>query len=232
MQVGRSTHRNSARAVIIDLDGVLVNSEPLKYESYRRVLEGFSVKLDKTEYQDKGVGAARQEVCAWLVKRFRLPVSPEELGRIRSAAYRTLAHKQKPLLDGVAFVRACAPFLRVAVATSTEAEFARQALSNTGVAELVQFVLSDEDVQRHKPAPDIYLLGARKLNLPPASCVAVEDTAIGIKAARRAGLHCIARPNRFTAGQDFTEADLIVKSLTDPSVFDFLGISRRDEGES
>lgn len=90
-----------------------------------------------------------------------------------------------------------------------------------GVAHHLSTVLGREDVAHGKPAPDLYLLAAERLGLAPADCLAVEDTASGLAAAKAAGFTAIAWPNAMTAAMDFSAADHV---LDDLSAFDWEGL--------
>jgi HAD superfamily hydrolase (TIGR01509 family) len=77
-------------------------------------------------------------------------------------------------------------------------------------------ILAGDVVSKKKPDPEIYNLASQRLNLEPSECVVVEDTRIGLLAAKAAGMHCIVTTNHYTKNEDFTEADLVVSELGDP----------------
>ena len=94
-------------------------------------------------------------------------------------------------------------------------------MAAVGVADHLSTILGREDVTHGKPAPDLYLLAAARLGLAPADCLAVEDTASGLAAAKVAGLKTIAWPNAQTAAMDFSAADYL---LDDLAAFDWDGL--------
>jgi HAD superfamily hydrolase (TIGR01509 family) len=212
-------------ALLFDLDGVLIDTEPLKYESYRKALEQFSISLKIADYRRNCVGLARHDLCNWLVTKYNIPVSANKLSKIRTSTYRMLLSDAKPLNDGVNLVKKYSHLLSIAVVSSTSEEFLTKSLSMLGISKLVKLALSADDVKKQKPAPDPYLLALNVLNLPASICVAIEDTAIGVKAAKSAGLRCIARPSISMDHNDLFGADLIVNSLYNKSVFEFIGFS-------
>src|SRR5262249_9229436 len=103
----------------------------------------------------------------------------------------------------------------LAIASSSTPEVIDALLGALGLGDVFSVRVSGEDpaVRHSKPAPDVYLLAAARLDVVPAACLAIEDSAPGVRAAKRAGMTCIAVPNRWTADQDFSEADVVLDSL-------------------
>ena len=101
-----------------------------------------------------------------------------------------------------------------AVATSNNATCARAALDAIGLHDGFAAVMTGDAVEYGKPAPDIYLAAAEQLGVPPASCLALEDSPYGVQAAKGAGMACIAVPNEMTAELDLSAADWRLPSLT------------------
>jgi HAD superfamily hydrolase (TIGR01509 family) len=114
---------------------------------------------------------------------------------------------------GKAIASFAAAALPLAVVSSGTSDYVEFVLRWLGVRGAFQVVVSGEEVRRGKPDPEGYLLAARLLRAEPPDCVALEDTAHGIAAARAAGMHAIAIPNPLTAGMDFSGADAVVDDL-------------------
>lgn len=110
------------------------------------------------------------------------------------------------------------------LATNSGREFATRALRAAGIYERFAAVVSAEDVERPKPAPDVYLAAAAELGADPADCVALEDSETGVAAAKAAGMTVVGVPS--FPGIDLEDADLVVPSLRDPRVWDLLGVGR------
>src|SRR3954447_4316989 len=110
------------------------------------------------------------------------------------------------------------------LATNSGREFATRALRAAGLYERFAAVVSAEDVERPKPAPDVYLAAAAELGADPDDCVALEDSETGVAAAKAAGMTVVGVPS--FPGIDFAEADLVVASLHDPRVWELLGLGR------
>jgi HAD superfamily hydrolase (TIGR01509 family) len=110
------------------------------------------------------------------------------------------------------------------LATNSGREFATRALRAAGLYERFAAVVSAEDVERPKPAPDVYLAAAAELGADPDDCVALEDSETGVAAAKAAGMTVVGVPS--FPGIDLAEADLVVASLHDPRVWELLGLGR------
>jgi HAD superfamily hydrolase (TIGR01509 family) len=106
------------------------------------------------------------------------------------------------------------------LATNSGREFATRALRSAGVYDCFDAVVSAEEVEHPKPAPDVYLEAAARLGADPAACVALEDSATGVSAARAAGMTVVGVPS--FPGLDLAAANLVVPSLADPQVWELL----------
>jgi len=100
----------------------------------------------------------------------------------------------------------------LALTTSSKIESTMQVLQRAGLENTFEVIVTYEDYQRRKPDPESYLLTAKKLNLQPKDCVVIEDSYVGLCAAKSAGMKCIVIPNKYTKDQDFSKADLIVET--------------------
>jgi HAD superfamily hydrolase (TIGR01509 family) len=112
----------------------------------------------------------------------------------------------------------------IALATNSGREFATRALRAAGIYDHFDAVVSAEDVERPKPAPDVYLAAAAAVGAAPEECVALEDSETGVAAAKAAGMTVIGVPS--FPGIDLDAADLVVESLRDGAVWDLLGLER------
>lgn len=106
---------------------------------------------------------------------------------------------------------------RLAVASSSPRADVELSLETIGLRSFFGFVVTADDVARTKPAPDLYLQACSGINVPPARCIAFEDSGAGLTAAVAAGLRCFAVPHRFTRDHDFSAAEAVLNSLADIS---------------
>ncbi|MCX5379804.1 HAD family phosphatase [Streptomyces sp. NBC_00091] len=183
-------------SVIFDLDGTLVDSEPNYYESGRRTLERHGVPDFTWEQHSRFIGIGTLETLEVLKERYGLCAPVEQLLAEQNAAYLELARTRTEAFPEMrAFVeRLHARGVPMAVASGSSREAIDAALEGTGLAALLTTVVSAEEVAHGKPAPDVFLEAARRLGVPPADCVVVEDAAPGALAAHAAGMGCVAVP--------------------------------------
>lgn len=182
-------------AVVFDLDGVLIDSEQL-WDEVRRGLAAEADRSWPAEATSDMQGMSTPEWSAYLVERVGVPGPPE---RVAAEVVARMADRYRhgvPLLPGAdAAVRALADRWPLAVASSSPPALIREVLSRAGLADRFRALVSSEEVDSGKPAPDVYLAAAERLDVPPRRCLAIEDSANGLRAAAAAGMTVIAVPN-------------------------------------
>ena len=203
-------------AVVFDMDGVLLDSEPIGYEAMRLVMRGQGAPYDEIE-NDEFVGRTTAESFHVLRARRRLRPEIGELVRQFCDAKIRLIREGARLLPGVSEVleRVRAAGYRLALASSAEIPIIAATVETLGLADCFELRVSGEEVPRGKPAPDVFLEAARRLALAPRDCLVVEDSRNGLLAARAAGMRCAVVPCSATLGHDFTEADYRLRTLTE-----------------
>jgi HAD superfamily hydrolase (TIGR01509 family) len=183
-------------AVVFDLDGVIIDSEQL----WDEVREGLARERGgrwSERAQADMMGMSSTEWSRYLHDVVGLPEPPEEINR--EVVRRMLARysEQLPLIDGaVDAVKRLAAHWPLGVASSSNRELIDHVLELSGLAPCFKVTVSSEEVERGKPAPDVYLEAAHRLDAEPSHCVAIEDSANGIRSAHAADMHVVAIPNR------------------------------------
>jgi HAD superfamily hydrolase (TIGR01509 family) len=183
-------------AVVFDLDGVIIDSEQL----WDEVREGLARERGgrwSEQAQADMMGMSSTEWSRYMHEVVDLPEPPEEINRevVRRMLARYSEHL--PLIDGaVDAVKRLAAHWPLGVASSSNRELIDHVLELSGLAPYFEVTVSSEEVERGKPAPDVYLEAARRLGVKPARSVAIEDSASGIRSAHAAGMHVVAIPNR------------------------------------
>ena len=203
-------------AAIFDLDGVVVDSEPLHYLSEKEMLSKRGVNLRRSDIKEI-VGRTEMEGIQYLKDRFGLKDSAKQLYEEKQRIYKRMLRKAvKPrpglfnLLNSLEDEG-----MTLAIASSAPRENIDIVLKALGIEDKFRAVVSGDDVERGKPSPDIFLLAAQRIGIKPKNCLAIEDAQNGVEAAKRAGMTCIAVPNQFTQDQDFSRADAVVQGLED-----------------
>jgi HAD superfamily hydrolase (TIGR01509 family) len=187
-------------AVIFDMDGVLVDSEPQHERAFREVFADLG-------YGDRhGIHFpdyyGRSDRALWLdfMAQHQPPQPLETLTRLKEDRLLTLLAAEEPIFEGVPdLVATLASRTPLAVASGSTHTVIQAVLSMRELRRHFPVVVSAQDVLRGKPEPDIFLLAAQKLGVDPTSCVVVEDSAAGVSAARAAGMRVIGITNSLPA---------------------------------
>jgi HAD superfamily hydrolase (TIGR01509 family) len=205
----------SIRAVVFDLDGVIIDSEEV-WEEVRRGYVAEHGREFRPDSQDRMMGMSTGEWSRHLAEEVGVPRAPEQvaadvLGRM-AERYRA----DLPLIPGaVDAVRRIGERFTLALASSSARILIDQVLSTAGLTDAFQVTLSTEEVPRGKPYPDVYLTAADKLGLSPAVCAAVEDSSNGLRSAAAAGLAVVAVPHGvYPPAEDaIAKASLVVSNI-------------------
>ena len=202
------------KAFIFDLDGVIVLSEPLGLRAWRKWLAPYGKTLSDAAY-DNLIGLEARAAAEWVIQHTGVPASVEQALRVRPGLLASVVDGSLQPRQGIFKLLEVlqARRLLLGVASNSFGEYVRRVLAVMGKQDAFACVCTHEDVQRGKPAPDLYLAAARCLGLPPGECVAVEDSPTGLEAAVAAGIHAVAVPNERLQAQDFSGAEASFVSL-------------------
>ncbi len=204
------------KAVVFDMDGLMVDTEPLYSEAMSQVAEKRG-KCFTLNIKQKVMGRVAIESLTIFKEQLGLNESPTELLEEREEIYgKLLAQNLKPMPGLFRLLHLLEEMnIRKAIASSSKRLWIDLIVNKLGILERFEIIVSGQEVKHGKPNPDIYLLAAKKLNLNPEECLVLEDAFSGVAAAKSAKMKCIAVPNQFTQGLDFSNADLILNSLED-----------------
>jgi HAD superfamily hydrolase (TIGR01509 family) len=198
-------------AVIFDLDGVLVDSEPLQFEAYAEILAGFGKTLTREDFIENWIGQGR---LAEHLRRYDIEAPVEDVRRAKNELYLKFVQDRMKLRPGVeGLVRRLSREMPVALASSAHPDSVNAVLERFGLRPYFTVVLTSADVSNNKPDPEIYLRASEMLGVPPAGCLVFEDSRPGVLAAKKAGMMVIALPHDFTLHQDLSAADLVICDL-------------------
>jgi HAD superfamily hydrolase (TIGR01509 family) len=182
-------------AVVFDLDGVIVDSEHLWDEVREKLAHERGGRWHERAQADM-MGMSAPEWSRYMHDVIGLSESPADIDQLVVEGMLERYGERLPLIDGaVAAVLRVAGSFRLALASSSNRRVIDAVLVAAGLASSFEVTVSSEEVGRGKPAP-VFLEAARRLELPPARCAAVEDSGNGIRAAHAAGMRVVAIPNR------------------------------------
>ena len=203
------------RAVVFDLDGVLWDGEPLYHEAFNVVLAPYGHSISDDDYLNI-IGHSVESAWQWVLERFDLDGSPGRFYRAYDEAVLRLLQRPVDPLPGV---RDLLSELRkrglpVGLASASLRQWVDATLRSLKLEDAFDAVVSASEVERAKPAPDLYLTAAKRLGVRPAACLAVEDTATGIAAAKAAGMFAVQVRAASTALPPLAEADLVIDDFS------------------
>ncbi len=210
---------NKILGIIFDMDGLMVDSEPVQLKAINDALQPLGIRVDEPEFIDM-VGRKAIENFRTLQRQHGFSEPPEEVEQRKNLAYlqriKTELHPMPGLYQAITLCQR--ENLITAIASSSPRKDILAVLDILELTDTFAVIASGDQVKTGKPAPDIFLKAAELLALPPASFLVLEDTAHGVNAAKAAGMYCFAIPNRFTLHQDFSQADRVLNSLEELTI--------------
>ncbi len=218
------------RAVIFDFDGVITDSEILHFRAFNAVLAPHGFELTKNEYYKDYLGMSDKDCFGSLIREGKLRIPETQIPALiqqKTQIFERLARTEGRIIEGVRefldlLAGAQVPIAICSGALRPEIELI---LEEAGLRSRFDVIVSAEDVHRGKPDPEGFLLTLRKINeisldpITPESCIVIEDSHWGLKAARAAGMRTIAVTNTYEAAQ-LKQADRIVARLDQLTVAD------------
>jgi len=202
------------KAVLFDMDGVLVDTEELTFLAAQQMFEEHGIAVTREDFRPY-IGTGENSYIGNVARKYGFPL---DIGRDKKRMYDlfgVLAKGRLKALPGVRdFIEVChRKGLKLAVATSADRVKMMINLEETGLSqEKFDVLINGQEVVKKKPHPEIYMVTAARLGIRPEECLVVEDAVNGIEAATSAGMRCLAITNSFTA-KELGKADWICDSL-------------------
>jgi len=204
------------QAVLFDLDGLLVDSDPVSLAAVNSLLEPFESQINAADYRPL-IGSDYDTFTQALIDRFGLPYSQQAVKEKHFSALLESLPANLRMMPGVnRLLNRLEPTgLPLAVASNALIEYVHASLEVAGIARYFKCVFGGDEIRNPKPAPDVYLAAARCLGHSPEHCLVVEDSPIGLQAARAAGMACVVIPNVELTKAEFDGAVAYFDSLAD-----------------
>ena len=212
------TNSRKLEAVLFDMDGVIIDSEPLWSKAEQQLLARRNLRYS-SQLKTVMMGLDSSEAVGFLIKHYDLKESVSDLVAERNQLVADLFRQfLRPMPHALQLVRSVqAAQIKTGLVTSSPQDLVDLALSRLNITELFDLILSGDQVARGKPAPDIYLTAAEALGVSHENCLVIEDAPHGVAAAKAAGMCCLAistsasEPKLGAADRvvrDFAEVDL------------------------
>ncbi|MBP2629736.1 MAG: family hydrolase [Firmicutes bacterium] len=211
------------KAVIFDLDGVIIDSEPLYLEMNIKTFKHFDIHASEQDF-NHFVGMTDVGVYTTSKEKYQVPYTIEEMLAYHSElVWDTFYHLEAEPIEGIRELLQTLKdhHIPTAIASSSPKKIIEVIIHKLKLDDYFQLIVSGQEVAQGKPAPDIFLEAAKRLQITPADCVVIEDSKNGSIAAKKAGMKCIGFQNLNSGNQDLTNADLIVDAITQIDILNF-----------
>ncbi len=200
--------------IIFDMDGLMIDSEPLHQQAYDKVLKRFGKGLSEEENAKLYVGISDKDASEDLVRRLALPVGPVELESEKNQAYLEMIGHVEPQPGLIELLSKLTKYKK-AVASSSTLNQIELVVNELHAKGYFSGLFSAQQVEHGKPAPDIFLLAAQSLGSDPTKCLVLDDAPSGIAAANAASMYSFAIPSRETKAANFSNATVKLGSLVE-----------------
>lgn len=203
------------QAVIFDMDGVLIDSEPIYFEIERSSFAHFGAVMTEEEHHAY-VGVTLESMWQQVLDKHQLTATLEEVLAYHqhNVMQTMLAHSNLTAMPSVErwLSWLYEQHIPIAVASSSPRALIDLIMNKTGLGRYFEVRMTGEEVENGKPAPDIFLTTAEMIGASPSNCLVIEDSRNGVQAAKSAGMRCIGYHNPGSGNQDLSKADLQISS--------------------
>ncbi len=203
------------KSVIFDMDGVLVNTEPIHFKMYEEFFRELGMELAYEDYAPC-IGSTTEMLRGLLLDSYGVDIlTPENWAGIKEHEARIIARDGYGEIPGIReFIQDLrAHGIRTAVASSSYYDQIVRTLKAVNLYDLFDKIVSGADVPNPKPAPDVFLEAMGRLGVKPEECLVVEDSGNGVRAAKASGAACIGFYNPDSGNQDLDPADMVVEGF-------------------
>ena len=201
------------KAVLFDMDGVIVDTEPLHHKAYQMMFNDFEIKVSESMYHGF-TGQSTRSICEFLCEHYILKAKPIDLEKTKRAHFTKLFFEDPDLhlLNGVEDLikNYHANGLTLVVASSASMFTINNVMKRFKLDPYFKDKLSGADLKASKPHPEIFINAAKAAGVSPTECFVIEDSTNGIIAAKEANIFCIAYKSENSKDQDYSRADLLI----------------------
>ncbi len=205
------------KAVIFDMDGVIIDSEPIYHRVEKILFNRLGIKISEDEHYSF-VGMSMDMIWEKILRNNKLKYKKEELIKLhKDNMISSFQNEEKltPLPNLVEFIeRLIDNNFKIALASSSPRILIDIILKKLEIKNFFEVIISGEDVENGKPFPDIFLLTAKHLGCKPSECLVIEDSKNGVSAAKKAHMKCIGFKNSNSGKQDLSFADMIIDNFS------------------
>ena len=207
--------------VIFDLDGVIIDSEPIHFDLERQMFDELNIHVSTNEH-NSFVGMSSQNMWNLIVRNYDLPYPAQNLVKKKFDLYMEYLDSQdslKPIPGVYTLIRALFDSqFKLAIASSSHLDTIEKVIRKFNLSEFFMARISGTDLKHSKPDPEIFLMAAKRLDSKPQECLVIEDSENGVKAAKAASMKCIGYQNPNSGSQNLNQADIVIHSFEELNV--------------
>ncbi|SFC16706.1 HAD family hydrolase [Clostridium uliginosum] len=208
------------KAVIFDMDGVIIDSEPMHFDIDLKTMQHFGCNIIRSNLE-KYAGMTNPDICKQLKKEYNIKESIDEIIAYQmDKKIKFINEENIEPIDGIRelLLELNNNRIPIAIGSSSPRGFVETVLLKFGIIDYFNVIVTGDEVEQGKPAPDIYIEVAKKLKLDVKECIVVEDSRNGVIAAKNAGMSCIGFNNINSGNQDLSKADITVNSIREINI--------------
>ncbi len=210
--------KDFTKLVIFDMDGVIIDSEPIYREIEQQIFKDLNIQITNEEYDDF-VGLGLDSMWRSIKQKKNISRSVDQLIEMNNEVVFNEFNKIEQLnttTNFISFLNLCLQNgIKTAIASSTPRKIIELILSKLNIKLKFDFIISGEEVKKGKPDPDIFVTVATKLNIDSKNCIVIEDSENGVLAAKAADMLCIGYKNPNSGNQNLTESDHIISDFSE-----------------
>lgn len=209
------------QCVIFDMDGVIINSEPIHQECERNIFRMFGITISE-EVHNALAGTTDETLWTRIASLYELPINISEVIQLKRSLYMECLRREASIKPIPYVSQLIAGLYKnnfsLVLASSSPHEQIDHILNNFDLKRFFNSTISGEDVKEGKPHPEIFLKAAESVGVDPSLCVVIEDSHNGVTAAKSANMKCIGFVNPNSGNQDLSKANILINSFKDLSV--------------
>ena len=204
------------KAVLFDMDGVIVDTEPLHRKAYFKMFDDLAIEVSEDLYTSF-TGASTKKVCTTIIENFQLERNHEDLSAIKRVYFKDYFYNDADfnLIPGVKKLieNYYENEVKLVLASSASMVTIDMVFEKFGLEKYFIGKISGADLKESKPHPEIFILASEIANEPKENCMVIEDSTNGIAAAHAAGIFCTAYKSEHSSGQNYEKANLVISDF-------------------
>lgn len=201
------------KVVLFDMDGVLFNTEDLSHDVFDKLAKEFGNEFNEEDHKAI-LGTPQKFWSSFFIEKWNVSMNEENFASIFWDRLEVEAEKRLVMMPGaMECLKNVKKFYKTALVTSSPMKVVETKLNRFGIMDLFDVVVTGDEILNGKPHPDPYLIAIKHLGVQKSECVVIEDAVSGVRSGKSAGCYVIAVPTKHAMGLDYSEADVLIRSL-------------------